>query len=334
MRCTQNPTMGEEWRKGWHPELLPSKDSDDGVLVVGAGPAGLECARALGQRGYAVTLAEARGELGGRVSDEARLPGLAAWGRVRDYRMQQLGCMVNVEVYRDSRLDADHIREFAIPRVALATGSTWRRDGVGRWHQDPVPGSDRADVFTPDDILAGRVLHGPVVVFDDDHYYMAAVIAEKLRKAGNEVTIVTPLMELARWGENTLEFEFVMERIHGLGIEVITDYNITNIGGNGVDIVHLYADKGTRTIPCKSTVLVGSRLPNDALYKELAGDPAALEAAGIKTLERIGDCLSPGAIQVATHSGHKFARELDAGPQPDVSFKLERINLEHEIAVA
>ena len=97
--------------------------------------------------------------------------------------------------------------------------------------------------------------------------------------------------------------------------------------------VHLYADKGTRTIPCKSTVLVGSRLPNDALYRELAGDPAALEKADIKTLERIGDCLSPGAIQVATHSGHKFARELDAGPQPDVSYKLERINLEHEIAV-
>jgi dimethylamine/trimethylamine dehydrogenase len=90
IRCTQNPTMGEEWRKGWHPEHMPAKGSDDNVLVVGVGPAGLECARALGARGYRVTLAEATRELGGRVHHEARLPGLAEWGRVRDWRVTQL----------------------------------------------------------------------------------------------------------------------------------------------------------------------------------------------------------------------------------------------------
>src|SRR5258708_16734096 len=68
IRCTQNPTMGEEWRRGWHPERIAPKRSDSAILVVGAGPAGLECARALGQRGYRVTLAEASSELGGRVA--------------------------------------------------------------------------------------------------------------------------------------------------------------------------------------------------------------------------------------------------------------------------
>src|SRR5581483_8643215 len=52
IRCTQNPTMGEEWRRGWHPEIIPAKGSTDRILVVGAGPAGLECAVALGKRGY------------------------------------------------------------------------------------------------------------------------------------------------------------------------------------------------------------------------------------------------------------------------------------------
>ena len=267
------------------------------------------------------------------MTREAQLPGLTKWGRVASYRDIQIGKMKNVEVHLNTELSAKGVLEYGAEVVVCATGSTWRQDGCSHTNTHAIPGADGDNVLTPDAIMAGAEVKGPVVVFDDDHYYMAAVIAEKLRKEGNEVTIVTPLMELARWGENTLEFEFTMERIHGLGIEVITDHNITNIGGNGVDIAHLYTSGKERTIPCSSTVLVGSRLPNDALYRELAADPGALEKAGITTLERIGDCLSPGAIQVSTHAGHRFARELDAGPQPDVSYKLERIALEHEVNV-
>ena len=80
IRCTQNPTMGEEWRKGWHPERIEKKGSDSSVLVVGAGPAGLEAATALGKRGYDVVLAEARRELGGRVTRESALAGLGGLG--------------------------------------------------------------------------------------------------------------------------------------------------------------------------------------------------------------------------------------------------------------
>ena len=83
IRCTQNPTMGEEWRRGWHPEIMAPKEarSDKEILIVGGGPAGLECARALGQRGYSVVLTEARAKLGGRVQLEAssaRLERMAA----------------------------------------------------------------------------------------------------------------------------------------------------------------------------------------------------------------------------------------------------------------
>ena len=87
IRCTQNPAMGEEWRRGWHPETIPPKASDASVLVVGAGPAGLEAACSLGRRGYRVVLAEATREVGGRVNKEASLPGLGSWRRVVDYRL-------------------------------------------------------------------------------------------------------------------------------------------------------------------------------------------------------------------------------------------------------
>jgi dimethylamine/trimethylamine dehydrogenase len=71
LRCTQNPTMGEEWRRGWHPESILPKKSDGSVLVVGAGPAGLEAALAAARRGFEVHLADATSELGGRVTRES-----------------------------------------------------------------------------------------------------------------------------------------------------------------------------------------------------------------------------------------------------------------------
>ena len=84
IRCTQNPTMGEEWRSGWHPEVIPPAEAEAPVLIVGGGPAGLEAARALGARGLDVALAERSEEWGGRAAKEAALPGLSTWkARIR-----------------------------------------------------------------------------------------------------------------------------------------------------------------------------------------------------------------------------------------------------------
>jgi dimethylamine/trimethylamine dehydrogenase len=319
LRCTQNPTMAEEWRKGWHPENIPANQSEDSVLVVGAGPAGLECARALGQRGYGVTLAEATTEIGGRVTNESRLPGLSEWARVRDYRELQLAKMVNVEIYLDSHLSADQVLEFESDHVVLATGSSWRKDGVGRANHYPVEGFENASVFTPDDIIAGAKLEGTVLVFDDDHYYMGGLMAEKLHADGCKIILVTPAADVSNWTHNTMEQHRIQTKIMELGIEIMPHKNLASIGNGSVELACVYTDR-IETKACDAVVMVASRLPNEELYQELM---EKMDGSSIKSVTRVGDCLAPGTIAAAVYGGHRFARELDEPVNDGVPFRRE-----------
>ncbi len=314
IRCTQNPTIGEEWRKGWHPERVPSKGSDSSVLIVGGGPSGLEAAVALGRRGYAVTMAEARHRLGGRVTLESELPGLREWDRVRDWRLNQISKLSNVEYFLDSLVDREQVLEFAPDRVVVATGAAWRRDGTGRWHEEEIPGWQSPSVMTPDDILGGAVPQGPVIVYDDDHYYIGGVIAEKLRGDGLEVTLVTPANEVSTWTVHTDEQHRIQEHILNLGIHVKTGRSLAKIQSDGVVAECVYTGR-REDLAASAIVLVTSRLPRDDLYHSLRDDIP---------IDRIGDCLAPGTIATAVYSGHKFARQMDAVVPAGVPFLRER----------
>ncbi|OUR77216.1 NADH:flavin oxidoreductase [Alphaproteobacteria bacterium 46_93_T64] len=322
MRCTQNPTAGEEWRKGWHPERIAKKTTDESVLIVGTGPSGLECAQALGKRGYSVTIVEATTEIGGRVKDESRLPGLAEWGRVRDYREGQILNMLNVELFLDSRLNAAHILEFGADHVVLATGSKWRKDGVGRKNRTAVLGSDGDNVFTPDDVIAGCEITGPVIIFDDDHYYMGGIMAEKLRKDDIDVILVTPAADVSHWTHNTLEQERIQTRLIEIGVEIIPLHNITSIAKDKVELGCVYTNR-PKTYQCVSVLMVTARLPEDDLYYQLMEKSASLSSAGNKSVTRIGDCLAPGTIAAAVYSGHRYARMLNEPEHDNVPFRRE-----------
>ena len=314
IRCTQNPTMGEEWRRGWHPERIATRTNDDSVLIVGAGPAGLEAARALGQRGYRVTLADKASEAGGRLVQERRLPGLAEWGRVVDHRTYQISQMANVDLYLESLMTPETLNDFGADHIAIATGAKWKKDGIGRQNPLGIEIAAGVKVLSPDDIMAGIEPKGPVVVFDDDHFYMGGAIAEKLRRDGCEVTLVTPAAKVSSWTHNTLDQHAVQKQLMELGVRVVTSHNLSAIRSNAVDLSCVYTDT-SKALDCAATVLVTMRQPVDELWQ------------ACPDLIRIGDALGPSTIAAAVHSGHLFARELGELNPGDVPFRRELINL-------
>lgn len=324
IRCTQNPTMGEEWRKGWHPETVPQRAGDDAFLIIGAGPTGLECARVLGRRGYSVHLVEAREQLGGRALREAALPGLATWIRVRDYRVNQLQKMQNVEILRGSRVSAEEIIEFGAARVVLATGARWRRDGVGRANPLPIRGfdADSARILTPDDVLDGLPAADPILIFDDDHYYFGSVLAEKLRAVGHDVTLVTPAERVSAWTVNTLEQHAIQKRLLELGVHVIMNHNLVELDGRRAVLACAYTER-QHSVPAATVVSITSRLPNDELYEALSALAPRVAAAGIVSVAAIGDCNAPGTIAAAVYAGHRYAREFDRPETDETAFRRE-----------
>ena len=327
IRCTQNPTMGEEFRRGWHPERIAPAGGfkDDSVLVVGGGPAGLECALSLGRRGYRVALAEAGRELGGRINRESRLPGLSTYARVRDWRLGQIAKLSNIEIFRESRLDKEQILEMGYPHVVIATGATWRRDGIGVNNHFPVPGTERASVLTPDDVMAGAKVDGPVLVYDDDHYYMGGVLAEKLLKEGHRVLLATPALEVSSWATMTDEQFKVQAKLLSLGLEVIVTHRLEAWEAGAATLACIYTGR-RRRIEAATLLSVTGRAPNDALYRALKDDAAACDAAGIRTLALIGDAQAPGAVVHATYAGHRFAREFGEAIDPDqVPYRRELV---------
>ena len=310
IRCTQNPTMGEEWRRGWDPEYIKPKITDQRALVVGSGPSGLECTVQLARRGYQVILAESENELGGRVLFESSLRGLSAWKRVVDNRVHEILQKSNIEVYKESRLKAEHIDELGINNIFLATGSIWRKDGIGRSRRKPILGLETITVYSPEEAVQNyKDIKGPIVIYDDEQGYLAGVVADHLIAKNIEVVFVTPASVVSPWTDSTLEQKRVQAALISSGVKIMCNQSISKIENSAAQLECAYTGSITE-LPCETIVMVTERISDTTLYDSLVQNN--LEGKTQYNVQIIGDAEAPGLIADAVYLGHLAAQNFEA----------------------
>jgi dimethylamine/trimethylamine dehydrogenase len=330
--CTQNATAGEEYRRGWHPERFSrSANADLDVLVLGGGPAGMECAITLAKRQMRrVHLVEASAELGGCMSWIPRLPGLGEWARVVNWRVVQLDRLANVEVIRSVRLSASQVREYGAELVVVATGSRWSSDGLSAMTHAPIPGAleHPEHVLVPEEVMLGgrRPTGERVLVYDAEGYFVAAGMAELLALEGYDVELVTCLDQVAPLCDETLEGPMLRQRLHDCGVKFRRGVTLSSIGSGGACGTDEFGEPLEFVVD--GIVLVTQRLSDDALFRELAADRDALHNEGVVGLYRIGDCVAPRIPADAIFDGHRLGREIDsADPAIPLPYLRERLTV-------
>ena len=327
--CTQNPTSGEEYRRGWHPEeYIPATNPDTSILVVGAGPAGLEAAMVLGKRGYeAVHLVDAEARPGGHISWVSQMPGFAAWRRVVDWRETQIDKLDNVQFIGSTRLSTNEVLDYGAEHVIVATGSTWDGRGVNGPTHEPIPGADSSlpQFCTPEQVVVeGKELGRRVLVVDHDMYYMGSAMAQLAGERGHEVTYVSHFDSLGMYQRFTLEEQRAWEKLTELGANVLTQ-NLTLAFDDGVAMLLHHWSGREHTVEFDSVILVTAKNSESSIYEELHEDQASLDAAGIKGIHLIGDAHTPAMIAQSVFSGSRLAREFDSeDPQEAQPFIRER----------
>jgi dimethylamine/trimethylamine dehydrogenase len=334
--CTQNVTIGEEYRRGWHPEKFVKTQKPCSVLVVGGGPAGMECARILGERGYTVHLREAEKDLGGHWKSIATLPRLSEWGRVITYRQAQLEKLrKNIDVHVGvGKMSAGDVLQYGADRVVIATGSHWCADGRGA-NYGPIAGADASlpHVLTPTQVMQGKPVAGQrVLILDGDGHFLGLALAELMANQGKQVTYVCDASDVSEYGVFTMESGNNKRMMFEKRIKSYCNHWVDRIEPGRVRLSYLYKfgpdligpstgsvprkdNGGEFDLPIDAVILVTSRFSDIRLWQELKARKAEWAANDIQDVFRIGDCKAPTQLNQALWDAHRLAREFDS-PHP------------------
>jgi mycofactocin system FadH/OYE family oxidoreductase 2 len=291
--CIQNPAVGQEKTLGMG--TLRTCDKPKRVVVVGAGPAGLEAARTAALRRHQVIVFEKNDEVGGqniiagKAAGRQELTGVSRWliGQVNKLGIDlRLGTEATAEVVLQQNPDA----------VVVATGSVPKKK--------PFPGQYAApQVITTWEVLNGGVPAGPrVLLIDMDGHHQATATAELLADLGKKVHIITPTLFVGAGLGPLQDLYLTRQRLAKKDVTFTPDIAVLEIQGTLVKGLNVYSNEMIDFEGYDTVVLAVGNQACEDLYFALKGR--------VKELYRIGDCVAPRKTDMAILEGHRVGRML------------------------
>jgi len=290
--CIENPRTGREAEYAARSVALSAKPASKptirNVMVVGAGPAGLQAAISAARAGHRVTVYEKEAQAGGQVRLAASVPNRAEFGDI--VRNQLTECRrLGVSIEYGVGVWPGLVTEKAPDHVIVATGAEPQRP----WWAP----ADAPNVCDVRDVLTGAAEpHGDVVVVDEIGFHHATSVAELLADRGCTVEIVTPGMVVGQDLGITLDMENWWMRASAKGIVQSTDLVPMGITGNELTLLH-HPTGTNQTRRFDWVVLAVPGNPVEWLYHDL-------KAAGA-SVERAGDCVAPRRAHAAVVDGER-----------------------------
>ena len=310
VQCAYNPVVGRE--AVWGASSMRKVSSPKRVLVIGAGPAGLEYARVAAARGNAVVVYEREDQVGGHVRAYGALPNRQQYGTIATWLAEQAtgnGAVVKTaSPVSVENIDAVLATERP-DHIVVASGARYRRDGFQGQTGKPLPGWETGHCVTWDEVALDRVkVSGDVLVVDEMADVAAPLTAVKLAKLGLRVKLLTKWPMIGWETAAEVYLHWILTYLYEADVEIITDHAVKKIDRTEVEIVNIYQPSRARPVTADTIVMATSRSSENAMYHLLRERSRSVEA--------IGCAVAPRTVYEATLEGHRAARKLGA---PQVS---------------
>jgi 2,4-dienoyl-CoA reductase-like NADH-dependent reductase (Old Yellow Enzyme family) len=322
--CVQNAATTRETTMPHR--IAPTRGRRRRIVVVGAGPAGMEAARVSAERGHEVVLLESNAALGGQILLAARAPqreqmaGIVRWF---DLEIKRLG----IDCRLGQAADADDVRALDPDIVVLATG------GRSHVHHQPAWGVADGLAVSAWDVLAGRVEPARrVLVYDGVSTHAGAGVADYIASRGGLVEVVTPDTKVSESVGGTT-FPIFYRRLYAQQVLLTPNTWLERVSAEGDKRIALLRNEYTderEEREVDQIVIENGITPNDALYGALKSQSANLGQTDIHALYaaepqpalaeptgggrfllfRVGDCVSMHNIHGAIYDSLRLCKDF------------------------
>ena len=316
--CIHNPSTG---REDTIPHVVSPSKKQKRVIVVGAGPAGLEAARVCAERGHNVTVFEAADQPGGQVNTAARVERRREITGVTDWRYGQLQ-RLSVDMRFNHYAEAEDVTAENPDVVIVATGG-FPNSSFFKFGEEYVT--------TTWDILDGIAApHANAIVYDDNGQHQAISCAEFMINNGSTVTIITPDRRVAEEVGGT-NYPVYLKLFSDHDVEIVVNQRLIGVEKqNGTLIGHYYNEFDRRTTQREATQIVVEHgtLPNDEIYFDLKNgsvnrgvidfdalvdvkpQETVLNPDGSYQLFRVGDAVASRNIHAAIYDSLRLCMKI------------------------